>query len=205
MTERPTNTMPNKQHKPANNLPSEKHVTSTMPHKAEKVEDKKEIKEETKVEAKAEDKKTETKAHVNKVKKDEAIAHGHGLAMSLKHSMYISRFIKNKSIDKAIEDLIQVTKIKKIVPFKGEIPHRKGKGMMSGRYPVFASRHFISILKGLKGNAIANGMELDRTTIYYSNPSWASRPMRRGGIHAKRVNILIKARENKSMEKAKNG
>ena len=200
MTERPTNTQTDRQHKhvPAGNVNStEKHVHSTMPHKNEKTEEKKveDIKSEEKVTKK------EVKKNTSVVKKEEAIAYGHGLAMSLKHSMYISKFIKNKSIDKAIEDLIQVTKIKKIVPFKGEIPHRKGKGMMSGRYPVFASRHFISVLKGLKGNVIANGMDLDRTTIYYSNPSWASRPMRRGGVHAKRVNILIKAKENKEIKK----
>jgi ribosomal protein L22 len=184
MTERPTNTIPDKQHKAT--------APQQQVHSAPTHTEKKEVKEETK---------KEEKPVVKKVKREEASANGYSLGMSLKQSMYISRFIKNKTIDQAIEDLLQVTKLKKIVPFKGEIPHRKGKGMMSGRYPVFASRHFISILKGLRGNAIANGMELERTKIYYSNPSWASRPMRRGGLHAKRVNILIKAKEMKENKK----
>jgi len=191
MTERPTNTIPDKQHKTA---VAQQHVHHAPADK--KTEEKK---EDVKTEAKTEVKKETPK----KVKKEEAIAYGHSLAMSLKHSMDLSKFIKGKNVDQAIEDLIQVTKIKKAVPMKGEYPHRKGKGMMSGRYPVFASRHFISVLKGLRGNIIANGMELDKTQIYYSNPSWASRPMRRGGVHAKRVNILIKAREMK--EKKHNG
>ena len=136
-------------------------------------------------------KKTETKP---KVKKEEAVARGNNYPISKKHSMYISDFIKNKSIDSAISDLNNVIKFKKAVPFKGEIPHRKGP-MASGRYPIKASKYFINILKGLKGNVIMNGMELEKTRIFSSSASWAVRPMRRGGRSAKRTNIIIKAKE----------
>ena len=109
--------------------------------------------------------------------------------------MYICRFIKGKSIDEAINLLNDVIEMRKFVPFKGEIPHRKGRGVMSARYPIAASKQFIPVLKGLKGNSIANGLDLDKTIIYYCSASWASRPVRSGGRKGKRVNLILKAKE----------
>lgn len=140
------------------------------------------------------DSKKPAKVEVQKVKKYEAVARGASLPISKKQSMYIGKFIKNKKIDRAIADLQLVIAKKKAVPFKGEIPHRKGN-IMSGRYPVKAAGYFINLLKGLKGNVLVNGMELDNTIIYLVSPSWAVRPMRRGGMSAKRVNIIVKAKE----------
>jgi len=127
-------------------------------------------------------------------KKEEAVARGLNLHASKKHCMYISKFIKNKKIDDAIADLEDVTKLKRAIPFKGEIPHRKGK-MMSGRYPVKTCKMFMNLLTSLKGNVIVNQMDLEKTRIYSSSPSWASRPMRRGNTEAKRTNVVIVARE----------
>ena len=155
-----------------------------------------EIKEEKKNVDKVEVEKKEKKEKVAKVKKEEAVAKGFGIHASLKHSMAISRFIKNKNIDLAIVQLEEVIAMKRAIPFKGEIPHRKGD-MMSGRYPVNACKAFIPMLKSLKGNVIANGMDLDSSAIVYASPSWASRPMRRGGMKGNRVNIIIKAKEIK--------
>lgn len=126
-------------------------------------------------------------------KKEEAIARGISIRASKKHCVYICSFIKNKKIDKAIEDLTEVIKMKKPIPFKGEIPHRKG--MMSGRYPIKASKYFINVLKALKGNAIVNGLDLDKTRIYIASANWASRPARSAGRRAKRTHVLLKAKE----------
>ena len=148
---------------------------------------------------KKEEKKTETKdkkeKKSEKPKKHEAIAHGRALPISKKHGMYLCAFIKGKKIDSAISDLQEVLKFKKAVPFKGEIPHRKGKGMMSGRYPISASKEFIILLKGLKGNVLVNGMDLEKTIIAEASSSWASRPARRNSRRAKRSHIILKARE----------
>ncbi|MBS3088318.1 hypothetical protein J4402_00905 [Candidatus Pacearchaeota archaeon] len=142
------------------------------------------------------EKKKEPKKEQPKLtKKDEAIARGLAVHMSKKHAMYICSFIKNKSIDESINYLEQVIKLKKVIPFKGEIPHRKGKGIMSGRYPVNASKLFISILKSLKGNVIVNQMELENTRITFASACWAARPMRRGSVKGKRTNVILKARE----------
>ena len=157
-----------------------------------------------KTDEKTKEEKKVKKKESPKVKKEEAIARGDGLRMSKRHGMYICSFIKNKNIDTAIEELEKVKKMKIAIPFKGEIPHRKGD-MMSGRYPVKAAGLFINLLKGLKGNVIVNGLDLDKTIIYYTKANLGHRPTRRGGLKGKRTNILLKAREmsieNKEGEK----
>ena len=115
--------------------------------------------------------------------------------------MYICSFIKNKPIDAAIFDLTEVINFKKVVPFKGEIPHRKGKGVMSGRYPVKALKIIINLLKVLKGNVIVNGLELEKIKISEASANWASRPLRTGGRTAKRANIILKAKEFEEKKK----
>src|SRR3989344_5767436 len=141
-----------------------------------------------KVEVKKEQKKVVEK------KKEEAIARGLGMHASKKHCMYICNFIKNKPVDKAISDLEDVIKLKRAVPFKGEIPHRKGK-IMSGRYPIKGSKLFIPLLKGLKGNVLANGLDLDKTVIYYASANGGFMPAKRKGGKTKRTHVLLKARE----------
>lgn len=189
MTERPTNTQPDKHVKV---VPSaEKTHVHAIAH--EKTEEKP-------VASEPAPKKEEKKI----VKKEEVVAKGLNLHTSLKHSMYLSRFVKRKSIDAALHDLGEVIALRKVVPFKGEIPHRSAPGVMSGRYPRVASEEFIRVLKNLKGNAIAHGLDLDRTRITYASASWAVRPLRRGGRKAKRINLVVKAREMKQEEK-KNG
>jgi large subunit ribosomal protein L22 len=155
--------------------------------KKEDLEDKKEADKDKKVEKKKVEKKLP--------KKDEAIALGKSFHISKKHGMYVCSFIKNKKIDDAIKDLKEVILMKRAVPFKGEIPHRKGKGMMSGRYPVKAAGLFINLLKSLKGNVLVNGMDLDKTRIQMASANWAARPMRSNSREGKRTHVVLKARE----------
>jgi ribosomal protein L22 len=157
-------------------------------HKAETKKD-----NDAKVEAKKEEKNVQKKV----AKKEEAVVVSWNLPLSLKQGMAISRFIKYKKIDVALKDLDEVIALRKAIPFSGEIPHRKGKGMMSGRYPVDACKLFKNILKSLKGNCIANGLDLDTTQIYFASVNWASRPFKRGGRKAKRANVEVKAKEVK--------
>jgi len=101
-------------------------------------------------------------------------------------------------VDEAIAKLQAVILMKKAVPFKGEIPHRKGKGMMSGRFPEKAAKAFITVLKGLKGNIIINGLDVDNSKIYFASATWANRPMRSGNRKSKRTNVILKAKEIKT-------
>ncbi len=163
-----------------------------------KIEDKKEKTE--KEEVKEEKKPIQKK---EKVKKDEAIVRGIGLPISTKTSTEICRFINKKTIDKAITDLEDVLKFKKAIPMRGEIPHRKGKGMMSGRYATKATGHFVRMLKTLKANANVNGVE--NPVIVEAVANKASRPYGRfGAVKRKRTHIKIKVIEkNKLKEKKK--
>ena len=154
-------------------------------------EEKKEVVEDKKEEKKISKKKEEEKLP----KKDEAIAFGKSFHISKKQGMYICSFIKNKKIDDTIKELGEVILMKRAVPFKGEIPHRKGQGMMSGRYPVKAAGLVINLLKSLKGNILVNGMDLDKTRINFASSSWATRPMRSNRREGKRTHIILKAKE----------
>ena len=159
--------------------------------KDEKVED--QVKKE-----KVEEKPKEKKDTTPKIKKDYAIVNGKSLPISAKDAKFICKFIKNKKIPKAIEDLEQVLVFKKPIPMKGEIPHRKGK-IMSGRFPVKAVRVFISLLKSLQGNV--NMHEIEEAFIKEAMANIAQRPFGRFGIKRKRTHVSIKAIERKKKEK----
>ena len=162
------------------------------------VEAKKEDKVETQ-ENKTE-KKKEIKKPVKKTVKEEVSVNVSGVPVSTKYAMAICKFIKHKPIEKAISDLEEVTKLKKAVPMKGEIPHRKGK-IMSGRFPKRASEHFIVLLKSLLSNA--NNHDVEEPVISFAMANFGSRPYGRHGIKRKRTHIVIRAKNKKLNKKVK--
>jgi len=157
--------------------------------------------DEKKVEQKSEDKK-EPKKPVQtkpKVKRDYAVVNAKSLPISAKHAAAICRFIKGKTIEKAIENLEPVLILKKAIPMKGEIPHRKGK-IMSGRFPKKAVEHFIKLLKSLEANASVN--EIDGPVIVEAISNLAQRPFGRGGrTKKKRTHVTVKCVEKKEKKK----
>ena len=178
-------------------ITEDKKVETEMAEKDEK----KEMKEEAKIEQKPEQKKEEREKPKQIVKQENAIAKGVSVPISEKHARYICSFIKGKTVDQAILELGQVAKMKRAIPFKGEIPHRKN--MQSGRYPISASKVFISLLKGLKGNIIVNGLDIEKTKVYLASTARAFRPAKGAGRYAKRCHVLLKAREIKLAEEKK--
>ena len=113
----------------------------------------------------------------------------------------ICKFIKNKTIEQATLDLEQVVLKKKAVPMKGEIPHKHGKGMMSGRFPQRAAKEFISALKSVAGNANANG--IDEPVIVEAVANIGDRPYARYGIRRKRTHLKIKVKNKVAKPKDK--
>ncbi len=191
-----------------------KHEVSHLPVKAEqeqKIETpKKEDKLENKEEIKTEEKKTEKKGEKEKkkektkpkIKRHDAVVNGISLPISTKDSVAICRFIKRKTIDKAISDLEEVQNFKKAIPMTGEIPHRKGKGMMSGRYMTKPVGFFIKMLKNLQANANVNGLE--EPVIVEAVPNRASRPYGRfGSVKRKRTHVRIKVMEKGKLKEKK--
>jgi len=134
-----------------------------------------------------------------KPKRTKAIVNALDIPISTKHSAAICRFIKRKEIQEAIRDLELVARIKKPVPMKGEIPHRKGR-IMSGRFPEKAAREFIILLKSLSSNSVYHGLE--NPIIAEAVANIGSRPFGRRGIRRKRTHIKIVAKENQNQGSA---
>lgn len=162
-----------------------------------KEETKKETREETTKTEKAE-KKVEKKPEV---KKEFACVNIKDAPISSKDAFDVCKFIKFKTINKAIKDLEKVVAGKKAIPMKGEIPHRKGK-IMSGRFPKVTSEHFIRIIKSLGANSNMNGLE--NPVIVEAIANRASRPFGRfGAIRRKRTHLRLVAKEKKIKEEKK--
>ena len=161
--------------------------------KVEKVEEKKP--EETKKKEKAGQEKP-------KARKSEAIAFGRDAGISTKHAIAICDAIRGKKADDALALMENVVKKKRAIAMKGEIPHRKEKGIMAGRYPVKAAGFFVKLIKSLRANAENVGIDADAARIYFANANLASRPHRRfGSERFKRTHVLLKLKEPKSEEK----
>ncbi len=163
----------------------------------------KETKMEEKKEEKSEEKKEQAKETAKPAKKPktEAIVNSFNAHLSTKTSGAVCRFIVGKDINTAIEDLEKVAAGKKVVPMRGEIPHKKGKGIMAGRYPKYAAEHFINLLKTLTGNANVNNLE--EPVIAEAIANIGERPFGRfGAVRRKRTHIKIIAKNK--VKKAEN-
>lgn len=140
--------------------------------------------------------KKETKKTQQKVKKTEVVVNVQSVQGSVKTASYICRMIRYKSIDKAIEELELVAKQKKVVKMKGEIPHRKGKGIMAGRYPHKLAKQFLILVKSLKSNAESHDVE--NPIIVEAIPNKAYLPFgKRGKVRRKRFHLKLRAMEKK--------
>lgn len=137
----------------------------------------------------------------------QASVSGMDLPLSLKQCVEVSRFIRGKSIKRAIEMLQSVIDKKMPVPYKRyvrDIPHRTSIG--PGRYPEKVCRHFIVLVNSLAANAQNKGLNVDALVIKRAIPNIASRPYHAGRIRgrkAKRAHIQLIA-EEKEAKKQKN-
>ena len=172
-----------------------------QPIEAPKVEEKKleNVKEEQKT-----PEKKEVKKEVLKIKRSEVSAKGINLPISTKDAKFVCKFIVKKRIGDAIKDLGQVEVKRKAVPMKGEIPHRKGKGIASGRFPKKAAKNFIVLLKSLAANA--NESSLDEPIIVEAIANMAARPYGRfGRTQKKRTHVKVIAKDKTKLKKKKAG
>lgn len=138
---------------------------------------------------KKEDKKKESKTKT--LTKNEAVVNGRDVGISTKHAIAVSDFIRGNNVDVALAKLEEVSKMKRAVPMKGEIPHRKGR-IMSGRYPINAVKEFIRLVKNLRANAINHNLELEKFKLFCMTNK-ATRPQRRfGSRRFKRSHVQLK-------------
>ena len=146
--------------------------------------------------------KAPAKKQAPKIKKTEVFAKGINLPISTKDAKFICKFIMKKKVGDAIRDLQQVELGKKAVPMKGEIPHRKGKRISSGRFPKKAAKSIGIVLKSLAANA--NEGNLDEPIIVEAMANQAARPYGRfGRTQKKRTHVKIIAKDKMSKEEKK--
>ncbi len=161
-------------------------------------ENKKEISEKEKT-----SEKKEVKKEIPKIKRTEVSAKGINLPISTKDAKFVCKFILRKNLGDAIRDLQKVVVGKKAVPMRGEIPHRKGKGIDSGRFPKKAAENFIIVLRSLAANA--NQSNIDEPVIIKAGANLASRPYGRfGRTQKKRTHIEVIVKEKSELKKKKN-
>ena len=83
-------------------------------------------------------------------------AKGANLKISLKKSVETLSAIKGMKVDNAISFLEDVVEQKRPVPYKRfnrEVPHKKGKGIAAGGYPVAVAKQILVLLRNAKKNA----------------------------------------------------
>jgi ribosomal protein L22 len=191
--------MANNTEKPATKAETKKEVGAVIKENEQKIVSASKAEEKIK-ENKEETKEKPKKKAEPKIKKTEAVVNISSVPISTKYSMALCRFVKNKRIETAIKDLEDVLLFKKVVPMKGEIPHKKGKGIMSGRYPQTATKYFIKILKSLLANSNYNGLE--EPVIVEAVANMGSRPYGRfGRVRRKRTHIRIIAKDKNLISK----
>ena len=162
----------------------------------EKVAEKEEKVAEKVAEKEIEEKPKEKQKTKPRVKRDEAVVNSYNIPISTKKAAAICRFIKGKTIISCLDYLEEVEKVKKAIPMRGEIPHRKGK-MMSGRFPKNAAKQFMVLLKSLAGNASVN--EIDNPIIVEAVANLGARPYARfGRWRRKRTHVKLVAKEKKN-------
>jgi large subunit ribosomal protein L22 len=113
-----------------------------------------------------------------------ARAIGKELSISPRHAVEVCREIKGMPLDKAVEFLEDVIELKKAVPFKrhvGGLPHKRGKGMATGRYPQKAARAIKDVLEQARNNAefkeITGSLRIVHAAAHRGRPwhSWFQR------------------------------
>jgi ribosomal protein L22 len=153
-------------------------------------------KEQPEKEVKNKDKKTKKgKKTKQRPKKDNAKVNARSLPISTKYGVALCNFIRGEKISKAIEELEKIPLKKVVLPMKGEIAHKKGKGISSGKYPVKSTKILIEKLKELQANSMHNGLE--EPIIKTAIANMAQRPFGQfGRVKRKRTHVQLIACES---------
>jgi len=134
-----------------------------------------------------------------------ARALGMALPVSLKQSVEICRFIKNKKVREAKKMLQEVIEKKKAVPFKrydSDLGHKRKIG--PGRYPEKASKEFIKLIELSEANAQFKGLNTSNLVIAHISAHNAGKAWhygRKSRRKMKRTNIEIFVEEKKHEDK----
>ncbi len=130
--------------------------------------------------------------------------------VSLKKSVEVARFIRGKKLTYAISLLEKVSEQKIPVPYKkyrAEMPHRRGKGIDAGGYPVHVANEFLRLLKSAQKNASEKEIGSELYVLAVSSRKGSSRYHygRYAGRSMKSTNIevIVGAKPTKNSEENK--
>lgn len=139
---------------------------------------------------------------------------GRELKISPKKSMEVCRAIKGLKISDAKKYLEEVIDMKKAVPFhrfKRDVPHRKGKGIMAGRYPINVAKGILKTIEHAEHNAEYKGLDPENMFIYHIAPhrgrvTKGRMPRAQGratpwDMHTTNIELVIKEMEEEEEEK----
>ena len=129
-----------------------------------------------------------------------ASARALNLAISTKHSVEISRYLRYKNTSFAKTFLEDVIELNKAVPFKRftkDMGHKAG--MSAGRFPEKAAREFLQLIKSVEANAQNKGLDTANLKIVKLLANKASIPFTGGRLqHAKKrthLEVMVKERK----------
>jgi len=127
----------------------------------------------------------------------EAKVYGRSLAVSTKHVIEISNYIRGRSVKQSKNFLEHVLKKKTAVPFNrySSVSHKPGIG--PGRYPQNATKEVLRLLKNLEANAQNKGLDVGTLVIKTIVPNKGEHIPRYGRHRgsAKRTHLEIIAEE----------
>lgn len=110
----------------------------------------------------------ELKYSTEKEKTSSVKAMGRDLNISFKNAVELCKFVKGRTIPKALTLLEDVIEKKRHVPytrFKTGIGHRKGDTDKIGKYPVKAAQKVLEIVRNLEVNAEYKGLDPENMEI----------------------------------------
>ncbi len=128
-----------------------------------------------------------------------AKAVGMALPISVKQSVEICRFIKNKNVHNAKKILQEVIGKRSAVPFRRynwDLSHKKKIG--PGRYPEKASKYLIKLIESVEANAQFKGLNTSNLVIAHLSAHKSSKSYhfgRKSRRKMKRTNIEIVVEE----------
>ncbi len=125
------------------------------------------------------------------------MARGIGVALpvSLKHSVEICAFIKNKGVSDAKKILLGVIDKKTAIPYRrydSDLGHKKSTG--PGRYPEKTSKEIIKLIENVEANAQFKGLNTSNLVITHISANKAGKAWhygRKSRRKMKRTNIEI--------------
>ena len=103
-----------------------------------------------------------------------ARAHATNRHISLKKTVETAREVRGKKVSSAINYLERVSTQDAVVPyrrFNAEMPHKRGKGIAAGGYPVHVAKELLRLIKAAEKNAKTKMNTSTSTLISHNFPT----------------------------------